>query len=379
MQVGSETAPFSGTFDGDGHTLTYNKGGKGDPFAVNETCAPFGCLNGANVRHLKSTGEVYTAHRLNGGIAAFIDGNNDTRGTTFFDCCSDINFWTDHDGGMVTGGIVGRVNSNVTMPPTLEKCVFTGHFRGLGKNWAGLVGWSYVDGVKFKNCMVDPTGLVPTAYTGSSIYVRLEEGCKATLEDCYCTRYIGVEQGVCVFSTITVPDGCTYEMVEEPFAQFYGKPYWKSGAHVMLTMPEGTSFHHWSDLTYPGAFVSDCFRMNGTHQLLDVKGPISLHIATQDIPKAETERTLWGVTYRYLSRKDYHYYVSDETCKAKGWRFENDDESDQNANLVVYDSENKPSEITAFTGYNESDYNDDGVQIHNDLVGNFRNHTHLGL
>ena len=89
VQVGSETAPFSGTFDGDGHTLTYNKGG-GDPSFVNENCAPFGYLNGASVRHLKTTGIVYTSNRYNGGIAVFIDGRNDTRGTMLFDCSTEF-------------------------------------------------------------------------------------------------------------------------------------------------------------------------------------------------------------------------------------------------------------------------------------------------
>ncbi len=48
IQVGSKDTPFSGTFDGDGHTLTYNKGSRTPKFIiVNEECAPFGCLDGA--------------------------------------------------------------------------------------------------------------------------------------------------------------------------------------------------------------------------------------------------------------------------------------------------------------------------------------------
>ena len=91
-----------------------------------------------------------------------------------------------------------------------------------------------------------------------------------------------------------------------------------------------------------------------------------ISISTNNIPEAETERTLWGVTYRYLSRRDYHYYISDEDRVARGWEFESDD---SDANLIVKDSNGNASEITAITGYKESDYNDDGVQIHNDLVG----------
>lgn len=36
--VGTDTTPFSGTFDGDGHTLTFNSGTKDSP--VTTGCAP---------------------------------------------------------------------------------------------------------------------------------------------------------------------------------------------------------------------------------------------------------------------------------------------------------------------------------------------------
>ena len=375
-QIGTAGKPFSGVFDGDGHVLTYNKGTYSTQsiVGIDEACAPFGSLNGATIRHLSTTGIVVSENLYNGGIAVYIDGAGDTKGTTLYNCRSDIEFWLTYDGDVVTGGLVGEVKNNVTVAPTFEKCVFTGQFNSYGKRYSGLVGLSNVSGVKFKECMVD----VPNARVNISggTFVRMADGLSAQIDDCYCTRFFAEKQGTCVFSTISVPAGCTYKMVEEPDLQFGGKSYWKSGAHVNLTMSEGTAFNHWADSYYPGVFVSNPFRMNGIHQLQDVTGPISLHVETAGIPTAETERTEWGVTYRYLSRKDYHYFVSDETCQAKGWRFESDA---NDANLVVYDANNNASEITAITGYDESDYNEDGVQIHNDLVSNTQAHTHLGL
>ena len=52
--IGSESKAFSGTFDGDGHTLTYNRGGaKSTGFEViDDYCAPFVRLDGATIRHL---------------------------------------------------------------------------------------------------------------------------------------------------------------------------------------------------------------------------------------------------------------------------------------------------------------------------------------
>ena len=369
IQVGSVDKPFCGTFDGDNHTLTFTVGEGGGDNAAKEPCAPFGCLRGAIVRHVKTTGMVFSDNTQNGGIAVCIDGEGATRGTTLVDCRSDIHFYTLQKGTLTTGGLIGKINSNVTVKPILEKCVFNGEFGGWVNRIGGLVGLSEVD-ITFKNCMFDP---VNADYQGNATFVNLAKGAKATFEDCYCTRYLETKQGTCVFNKVNVPEGCTYKMVEEPFAQFDGKPYWKSGDHVTLSVPEGKKFNHWSSTI---TFISDPWRKDGTHQLQDVTGPVFLNISEKSIPAPEDEKTLWGVTYRYLSRLDYHYYVSDEMCKAKKWVFESD-KSD--ANLVVYDSDGNASLITAITGYDESDYDSDGVQIHNDLVKNIRSHTHLGL
>ncbi len=72
--------------------------------------------------------------------------------------------------------------------------------------------------------MFDPKNVVSGAHEGSATFVRLGKNAKATFENCYCTRYMGTEQGDCVFSEINVPEGCSYKMVEEPFAQYNGKP-----------------------------------------------------------------------------------------------------------------------------------------------------------
>ena len=369
IQVGSLEKPFCGVFDGDNHTLTFTVGDNTGDNNAKDPTAPFGCLRGAIVRHVKTTGTVFSDNPQNGGIAVCIDDAGASRGTMLVDCRSDIEFFTLHKGTLTTGGLIGKINSNVTVKPVLEKCVFNGTFGGWTNRIGGLVGLSEVD-ITFKNCMFDP---VNADYQGNATFVNLTNGAKATFEDCYCTRYLETQQGTCVFNTVGVPDGCSYKMVEEPFAQFDGKPYWKSGDHVTLTVPEGKKFDHWSSTI---TFISDPWRKDGTHLLQDVTGPVFLNISEKSIPDPEDEKTLWGVTYRYLSRLDYHYYVSDEVRKAKNWVFESDADD---ANLVVYDGDGNASLITAITGYDEGDYDSDGVQIHNDLVKNIRAHTHLGL
>ena len=369
FQIGSEGMPFSGTFDGYSHKLTYTKGD--ESAFTDEACAPFGCLNGATLRNLTVTGSVWTSNRYNGGIALCIRGEGDKQGTTLYDCRSDIDFCISYKGSLVTGGLIGQVISGVTIAPTFEKCVFNGCFRGSGTHWGGMVGWSDVS-VTFKTCMFDPTRVDSGTEKNSATYVRLPNDVTSTFEDCFCTRYLGTAQGVCGFSEITVPEGCTYKMVEEPFAHFAGKPYWKNGDHVTLTMPEGTKFNHWETPNYPGVFISDCFRMNGTHQLLDVNEPVNLKIATGDIPEASKTEWREGVKYRYLSKKDYHFFVSDELRKAKGWLFHSDDD------LAIY-NDGIAAHITAIVGYNQDEFPGSGVIIENDLASPLCKHSRLGI
>ena len=372
IQVGSLEKPFCGVFDGDNHTLTFSVGDNTGDNNAKAPTAPFGCLRGAIVRHVKTTGMVFTDNAQNGGIAVCIDDAGASRGTQLMDCRSDIAFVTYNKGTLTTGGLIGKINSNVTVKPVLEKCVFTGSFGGWGSRIGGLVGLSEVD-ITFKNCMFDP---VQAEYQGNATFVNLANGAKATFEDCYCTRFLEIQQGTCVFGKVNIPEGCSYQMVEEPFAQFDGKPYWKSGDHVKLSVPEGKKFDHWTANRDKGVFISDPWRKDGEHVLQDVTGPVFLYISEESIP-AGNVHTVHGVKYRYLNKSDYHYYVSDETRKAKRWVFHSDDD------LVFYDGNGDAAHITAIVGYDEDKFDSDGVQIHNDLYNtgliNFRNHSRLGI
>ena len=38
--------------------------------------------------------------------------------------------------------------------------------------------------------------------------------------------------------------------------------------------------------------------------------------------KPSSEREMDGTKYRFLSRRDYHLYLSDEVCRQKGYEFD---------------------------------------------------------
>lgn len=109
VSVGAEGKPFSGTFSGAMHTLTYNRGGadaQGKMQTVNELCAPFICLDGATIRHLKVEGAVYSSHKFAAGIASLIDG---TGVTTIDNCHVRSILWADKSiiSDATFGGLVG--------------------------------------------------------------------------------------------------------------------------------------------------------------------------------------------------------------------------------------------------------------------------------
>ena len=260
------------------------------------------------------------------------------------------------------------------------------HSRGSATNCGGFIGYSYLP-VAIRESLFDPADLVwyNLVRIGQN-FVRMADYSNLTLEDCYTTYNFEAEgltqallgnQGTFVVDELYAPEGGSYEFMGDPDVTFNGRGYYKSGCWIRTTLDAGIPFDHWQDGLSGGCFISDPWTRNGLHQLKDLKQKPSLGVWTSAIPEPETERTLWGVTYRYLSRRDYHFYISDEDRTAKGWTFESDD---SDANMIVYNADGDAySEITAVTGYKESDYNNDGVQIHNDLVGDWRNHTHLGL
>jgi hypothetical protein len=371
VMVGSESNAFRATFDGDGHTLTFNVGTKKNPVA-DEWQAPFQVVSGATIRHLSTTGIIYTKAKHAAGIVARVSS---TAATHLMDCHSNMSIYSFVSGEGVHGGLVAEVSSNVDSLE-IEKCSFTGNLltSTATTKCGGFVGSASAP-VTIHNSVFDPQGW--TYYDvvkDGATFARMNGSNSLTLDKCYATYQMNTPQGMFIVSEIDVPSGVTYEFQGEPDVTIDGKHYYTNGCQVKFIAPDGLTFNHWEDNN--GCFIYDPWRKDGIHQLKDMSSKPMISISTNSIPEAETERTLWGVTYRYLSRRDYHYYISDEERVARGWEFESDD---SDANLIVKDSNGKASEITAITGYKESDYNDDGVQIHNDLVGDWRNHTHLAL
>lgn len=152
---------FSGTFDGNGHTVTLNITAKTNYVGLFKTLA-----GGAVVKNVKVDGTVSGTEGV-AGIAA------QANGATISGCinCAEISATERHVGGIVgklRGGTVencyntGAISSSRTRPinmggiagyvdggASVENCYNTGSITGSGDNTAAVVGWN---AATVKNC-----------------------------------------------------------------------------------------------------------------------------------------------------------------------------------------------------------------------------------
>ena len=364
VSAGTNQLPFSGTFDGGGHTLTYDRGGlKPDFFEyVDDFCAPFIRLDGATIRHLKVKGSIFCGHMHAAGIASLIDG---TQTTTIDDCHVSSRMFaaSNLSSDASFAGLVGNVNPTCTASPVIKNSSFSGGLSGWANRSSGLVGYTNLP-IAFEHCMVDPK---ETAYFEEcATFARMAPGVTCTFKECYYTQVQGAAQGEAVFREVLVPDGCKAEMLSEPTIDFDGEKYWQNGAVVLLTAPEDADFNHWE--TNGSCYINDPWRRSGTQVISDLsRKPMFSYINYMQEPS--TEREMEGLKYRYLSRRDYHLYLSDEVCRQKSYHF------DKNGDLFKWDADGNHVWVTAVVGWVPGDIPSGGAQIHNDLTGFGREHT----
>ena len=121
------TATFSGTFDGGGHTLTFNYTATGD------NAAPFAYITGATIKNLRVAGTINTGYKFAAGIAA------ECGTTTITNCQSSVTINSSVDGDGTHGGLIGHQSSGTL---TINSCLFDGELMGAKTTGCGgFVGW----------------------------------------------------------------------------------------------------------------------------------------------------------------------------------------------------------------------------------------------
>lgn len=153
--AGTSAHPYQGTFEGQGHTLTLNL------TTATEGAGPFGYVDGATVKGLRTVGTINTSAKFAGGIVGV--ANNTL--STISDCQSDVTINSSTLPDATHGGIVALAKS----PVSIENCAFTGTINSpTSYNCGGILGWAGAAGNTIKNCLVTGKLEVKTSVNGEN-------------------------------------------------------------------------------------------------------------------------------------------------------------------------------------------------------------------
>lgn len=175
----TESKYFSGTFDGDWNTLTFNAGEVGNPIRRTDgkypPTAPFRIIDGATIKNLTVDGTIVSSLKYNAGFVGFAFGNKTGNANNIKNCTSNIvincmyitnspgddgaNYkkWDCSSAGFVAEN--KRVNG-VESKLHFENCIFYGSINQLGNEnanrGAGFVSYSgpTTNKVLFNNCLM---------------------------------------------------------------------------------------------------------------------------------------------------------------------------------------------------------------------------------
>ena len=161
--VGTSSNNYSGTFDGNWHTLTFNNGTVANPCTV-EKCAPFSFVGpGTTIKNLTVEGTIISEKKFAAGLIGWLEGSgtyhitNCTSNITIN--CSKIEKGTNSSKywDCSTGGFIGQIESGTVY---FTNCVFSGSIlkdtQPSANRCAGFV--SYNGGnITYTNCTMAGT------------------------------------------------------------------------------------------------------------------------------------------------------------------------------------------------------------------------------
>ena len=171
--VGNGIVKYSGTFDGQGHTLTVNWNRTG------YSIAPFGGVNGATIKNLHVKGKITASYGNLSGLILFADGGK----TSVSGCVIDM----DLKGSSDVSGMIYKVYGGAQV--SITDCVVKGALNSDNTNQiAGFVNYQdYNSSCTLTNCLYAGTNnATERSYTFAN---------RANLNNCYYLNACGEAQG----------------------------------------------------------------------------------------------------------------------------------------------------------------------------------------
>ena len=183
--AGGDHHDFTGTFDGQGNTLTL------DYTAHENYAAPFRYVeNGCIIKNLNVEGTITTSAKYAAGIIACQYGP-----ATISDCRSSVIIKSSTAGDGTHGGLVGVTHKNDDL--TIEGCVFNGSILSIGETatdrCGGFVGWTGGT-TTISNSLFAPDSL-SVGTSESATFSRHNNNGTITVNNSYYTRKFGDAQG----------------------------------------------------------------------------------------------------------------------------------------------------------------------------------------
>ena len=181
--IGSESAPYAGTFNGNGYTVTVNLNASGDNAAL------FSAIQNATIQNLYTDGTIITGEKFASGVVGKImDGESRIER-----CISSVEIKSTRYGDGTHGGIVGVGDANGTM--LLEDCAFVGKIIGTSTtSCGGIVGWvEEKSNSSIKNCWTAAEFQLRSGETGSANIAR--NAADDIIKNCYYQNALYGTQG----------------------------------------------------------------------------------------------------------------------------------------------------------------------------------------
>lgn len=299
--VGNDTYSFSGTFDGDNKTLTFNYSGYSE-------IAPFYYTEGATIKNLTVTGTINaSAGYASGLIYSNAQDYIPTRRTQVINVTVSVNITNSENG---SAGIYCAGFACYSLGLDFNNCVYNGiikagNFSG-GFSASYDVGGDYEGPANFTDCIFYPT--TGSSITGNAIFADNIGTC----ERCYYT------------DNLTLPVQGTFAYKTEPEGKIW-KPFSVHGTTVYIPVAVNTSieetYFYDSEIDYYSTVTGCTVTFDGTPVVKYTDYTVSVKKAGVTV----TEVKAVGEYQLVIEGKgDYHgsysknFYVIDDFTEGDG-------------------------------------------------------------
>ena len=174
----NESAYYRGIFDGNGHTLTFNR------TDTERFAAPFRYVGNATIMNLHVAGTISTNER---NVAGLIANANNGATIVIENCRSSVTINSSYNGDTDNGGFIGRLSGATVI---INNCKFDGAFEGENSTEnGGFVGWvARGSSLSINNSLFAPDHLSSKADKCDTWAVLDDQDVAYSLTNSYATR-----------------------------------------------------------------------------------------------------------------------------------------------------------------------------------------------